>query len=377
MPGSVVLLAGEPGIGKSTLLLQVAGTVSRGGGRCLVASGEETIGQVASRARRLGIDAASVSFAPGRELAAVLEAARADQPSLLIVDSIQAIRDTSLSSLPGGPAQVRACVDGLVGVAKATGAAVIVAGQVTKDGEIAGPKTLEHAVDAVCAFDAADAAAHRVLSGGKNRFGPEGEVAWFEMTGSGLVEVDGAALLGGAEPEVGAASALLSAGRRAIAVQVQALVVQTQGPPRRHVSGLDPRRFGLIAAVTDRAARLALGRAELYGAAAGGVRVDDAGVDLAVAAALASSATGAAPPRGSAFCGEVSLTGSVRPAGGLAARLQAASAAGVEVVYAAGSVEPPPGVRLVPVRRLSDALGWAHLGRRDASAAGHTTDSAA
>jgi DNA repair protein RadA/Sms len=358
VPGSVVLVAGEPGIGKSTLLLQVAGTVAAAGGTVLVASGEETRGQVGARARRLGVAADEIRFVPGRELDGVVEAIRAERPVLAIVDSIQAVRDPSLSSLPGGPAQVRVCADALIGVAKATGAVVLVAGQVTKEGEVAGPRTLEHAVDVVCAFDPADAAAHRVFTGGKNRFGPEGEVSWFEMTGAGLVEVDGTALLGGEDREIGAATALVAAGRRGIAVQVQALVGLQEGPPRRHVSGLDPRRFGLVAAVVERSSGLRLGRVELYGAAAGGVRVEDAGADLAVAAALASAASSTAPPARTAFCGELSLTGAVRPVAGLGPRLAAAAAAGIEVVFAAGSAESPPGVRLVPVRRLRDALGW-------------------
>jgi DNA repair protein RadA/Sms len=359
VPGSVVLVAGEPGIGKSTLLLQVAGTVAAGGGKVLVASGEETRGQVGARARRLGVAADDIRFVSGRELEGVVDAILSERPAVAVVDSIQAVRDSSLSSLPGGPAQVRACTDALIGVAKATGAIVLVAGQVTKEGEVAGPKTLEHAVDVVCAFDPADAAAHRVLTGGKNRFGPEGEVSWFEMTGAGLVEVDGSALLGGEDREVGAATALVAAGRRGIAVQVQALVGLHEGPPRRHVTGLDVRRFGLVAAVVDRSSGLRLGRVELYGAAAGGVRVEDAGADLAVAAALASASSGVAPPARAAFCGELSLTGAVRPVAGLGSRLAAAAAAGIEVVYAAGSADPPPGVRLVLVRRLRDALGWA------------------
>ena len=373
VPGSVVLVAGEPGIGKSTLLLQVAETVADSGARCLVASGEETRGQIAARARRLGVRTDAISFVPGRELDVVLDAIRSERPSLVVVDSIQAIRDSSLSSLPGGPAQVRACADGLVGEAKATGAAVLVAGQVTKEGEVAGPRTLEHAVDVVCAFDPADAAAHRVLTGGKNRFGSEGEVSWFEMTASGLLEIDGSALLGGDEREIGAATALVAAGRRGIALQVQALVGFPDGPPRRHVTGLDLRRFGLVAAVVDRSVGLRLGRSELYGAAAGGVRVDDAGADLAVAAALASASSGTAPPARSAFCGELSLTGAVRPVGGLGPRLAAAAAAGIEVVFAAGAADPPPGVRLVPVRRVRDALGWAAAGRPSAKRPEHVS----
>jgi DNA repair protein RadA/Sms len=356
VPGSVVLLTGEPGIGKSTLLLQVMASIAGG---CLLASGEETGAQVAGRAGRLGIDSREMSFVPGRDLPSVLDAARAAAPVVLVVDSIQSIRQPELPSLPGGPAQVRACADALVGLAKDEGIAVVLVGQVTKDGDLAGPRTLEHAVDVVCSFEADQAAGLRVLAGRKNRFGPEGEVAWFEMGGFGLQEVDPRQVLAPADAETGAATALVAAGRRALPLEVQALSVRTEGPPRRHVSGLDPRRFGLVAAVVDRATGLRLSRAELYGAAAGGMRVDDPGVDLAVAAALASSAAGTAPPPRTAFAGEVSLTGAVRPPPGLGLRLTAAAAGAIETVVCSGDADPPRGLRVVRVRRVEEALRWA------------------
>jgi DNA repair protein RadA/Sms len=358
VPGSVVLLAGEPGIGKSTLLLQLAANLATRAGPCLYASGEESRSQVAARARRLGVPPDAATFVPGRELPAVLDAARLTRPPVLIVDSIQAIRDPDQPSLPGGPSQVRACADALVGVAKEQGVAVILAGQVTKEGDIAGPRTLEHAVDVVCSFDGDGATGLRVLAGGKNRFGPEGELAWFEMGPEGLREVDPAGLLSSPEPEVGSATALMAAGRRAIALEVQALRSLTDGPPRRHVSGLDPRRFGVVAAVVDRALSAKLHRAELYGAAAGGLRVDDPGCDLAIAAAVASAATGRPPPEGAAFVGEVGLTGSVRPPPNLAQRLGVAPSSGIRTVYCSGDARPPGGIRLVRVTRLKDALRW-------------------
>lgn len=361
VPGSAVLVAGEPGIGKSTLLLQAAATLATAGHPCLLASGEETRAQVAGRARRLGLGSEALSFVPGRDLPTVLDAAEVAGAAVLVVDSIQSIRDPDVPSLPGGPAQVRSCADALVGLAKAEGIAVILVGQVTKVGDLAGPRMLEHAVDVVCSFDADHAAGLRILAGGKNRFGPEGEVAWFEMASDGLREVDPRRVLGPAEAEAGAATAVVTAGRRALALEVQALSVRTDGPPRRHVSGLDPRRFGLVAAVVDRAIGLGLSRAELYGAAAGGMRVDDPGADLAVAAALASSAAGVAPPPRTAFAGEVSLTGAVRPPSGLGLRLAAAAAAGIRTVVCAGDAEPPTGVRVVRVRRVEEAVRWARV----------------
>ncbi|HYH27680.1 MAG TPA: DNA repair protein RadA, partial [Actinomycetota bacterium] len=235
--------------------------------------------------------------------------------------------------------------------------AVLVAGQVTKDGDVAGPKTLEHAVDTVCAFDGDPRTGLRTLAGGKNRFGPEGEVAWFEMDAAGLKEVDPLEVLAPSSGEPGAATALVAAGRRALAVEVQALVVPSEAP-RRHVSGLDARRFGLVAAVLERVAGLRT-RGELYGASAGGLRVEEPGADLAVAAALASAASGAAPPAHTAFVGEVSLTGAVRQAPNMAARLAAAASHGVREVYCAGSVEPPGSVRVTRVADVKDAVAWA------------------
>ncbi len=364
VPGSVVLLAGEPGIGKSSLLLQVAAGLSRDGQACLVASGEESREQVAERAARLGLDPSSIAFVSGRELPDVVDNARVSGCRAVIVDSIQAIRDPELPSLPGSPTQVRACADALVGLAKAQGIAIILAGQVTKEGDLAGPRTLEHAVDAVCSLDRDPSTGLRVLAGGKNRFGPEGEVAWFEMTSTGLREVETGSVIP-EEGEVGAAIALVAAGRRGLAVQVQALTSPTEGPARRHVAGLDPRRFGVVAAVTDRAARLGLGRSEVYGAVAGGLRVEEPAADLAVAAALASAATGVPPPPRTAFCGEISLTGAVRTPPSLALRLAAAAAAGIETVFTPESpADVPPKVRISTVRRVEDALAWARAPRR-------------
>lgn len=358
VPASVALLAGEPGIGKSTLLLQLVANLSAAGLSCLLASGEESRAQVAARARRLGVSGDAVSFVPGRELGAVLDAARASRPFLLAVDSIQTLRDPDAGQVPGGPAQVRSCADALIGLAKAQGFAVVLTGHVTKDGDLAGPRTLEHAVDVVLTFDGDPRSGLRMLTGGKNRFGAEGEVAWFEMTAAGLAEIDPTALLVSGQGEPGAATALPQAGRRALAVEVQALVAPTEGPPRRQVTGLDARRFQLVAAVLERAG-VRLGRADLFGASSGGVRIDDPACDLAVAAALASAATGLAPPPGTAFIGEVSLTGLVRSAPAMGPRLAAARAAGVGTVFGPSAGGGEAGIRVVPVRNVGEALTWA------------------
>ncbi len=363
VPASTALLAGEPGIGKSTLLLHVLAHLSGAGRSCVLVSGEESHAQVAARARRLGVSGDAISFAPGRNLAHVLETACESHPFLLAVDSIQTIRDTSGTQMPGGPSQVRLCTDALVGLAKEEGIAVLLTGHVTKDGDLAGPRTLEHAVDVVLTFDGDPRSGLRVLSGGKNRYGSEGETAWFEMGAQGLKEIDPTDLLVSGSPSPGAAIALPQAGRRALAVEVQALVGTSDGPARRQATGLDPRRFQLVAAVLDRGAGVPLGRSELFGASSGGVRLDDPACDLAIAAALASAATGLAPPPGSAFVGEVALTGAVRSAPSMASRVSAARAAGCSVVYAsAGGSTEIEGVRLVPVRHVREALDWALRG---------------
>lgn len=364
-PASVVLLAGEPGIGKSTLLLQLVGALSAAGRRCLVVSGEESHGQVAARAGRLGVAGERVTFAPGRDLSEVLATASAERPFLLAVDSIQTLRDSGGTQSPGGPAQVRLCTDALVGLAKAEHIAVLLTGHVTKDGDVAGPRTLEHAVDTVLTFGGDPRSGLRTVSGGKNRFGAEGETAWFEMRPDGLRELDPTHLLISGEDEPGAAIALPQSGRRALALEVQALMGGADGVARRQVTGLDARRFQLIAAVLDRAVGIPLGRAELFGASAGGVRVDDPACDLAVAAALASAATGVPPPARSAFVGEVALTGLVRPAPAMTQRLAAARAAGITTVFGpvpAAGQGSDQAVRMIPVRHLRDALAWAFGG---------------
>jgi DNA repair protein RadA/Sms len=361
LPGSVTLVAGEPGIGKSTLLLQLVMHLSTSGLACLYASGEESREQIAARAQRLGGASDQLQFVPGRDLAEVVETARATRPFLLAVDSIQTLRDSGSPQVPGGPAQVRMCADALVGLAKDLDIAVVMTGHVTKDGDVAGPRTLEHAVDTMLSFEGEPRSGMRVLACGKNRFGQEGELAWFEMAATGLREVDPAGLLRSPGQEVGAATALAAAGRRSVTAEVQALVVPTEGPPRRQATGLDPRRFQLVAAVLDRVAGFPLARSELYGATVGGARLDDPACDLAIAAALASAVTGVRPPPDTAFVGEVALTGAVRPASGFESRLAAAAACGLRrVVAGPGSdCRTPANVQLRAVSHVSEAVEWA------------------
>jgi DNA repair protein RadA/Sms len=358
--GCVVLIAGPPGIGKSTLLLQWLSAMGAAGAQGLLVSGEESRAQVAARAARLGLAADAVSFASGRELREVLASARSANPAMLAVDSIQTLRDSDAGTQPGGVAQVRGCADALVELAKNEGIAVVLAGHVTKDGDLAGPRALEHAVDVVLSFEGDSRSGLRVVTGGKNRFGTEGEAAWFQMGGAGLTAIDPSELLRSGQVHPGAALALPLAGRRALAVEVQALVGAGDGPARRQVTGLELRRFQQVAAVLERSAGVPLGRSELFGAVAGGIKVDDPAADLAIAAALTSAASDIAPPDGAAFVGEVALTGQIRQAPGLEQRIGAARAAGCSTVFAPTESQPMlAGLRVVPVGHVSEALSWA------------------
>ena len=235
---------------------------------------------------------------------------------------------------------------------------MLLTGHVTKDGDLAGPRTLEHAVDVVLTFDGDPRSGLRMLAGGKNRFGREGEVAWFEMAVNGLREIDPVGLLRSGVGEPGSATALPLAGRRALAVDVQALISPGDGPGRRQVAGLDARRFQLVAAVLDRIVPGPLLRGDLFGASLGGVRIDDPGCDLAVAAALVSAATGIPAPPDSAFVGEIGLTGRVRPVSGMGHRLAAARAAGCSRVFAAGEPVRSEDLLVTPVAHVLDALSW-------------------
>ncbi len=360
VPASVALLFGPPGIGKSTLLLQILGSVAASGRDCLLVSGEESHGQVAARAQRLGIGGNPVRFAPGRDLGLVLETARAARTDILAVDSIQTIRDSASGQAPGGVAQVRACTDALVGLAKAEGTTILLTGHITKGGDVAGPRALEHEVDVLLGVDGDPRSGLRTLSSGKNRFGAEGETAWFEMGSAGLAEVDPADLLLTGSRVAGAAVGLPLAGRRALAVEIQALVTDAEGPPRRQVTGLDLRRFQLVAAVLGRA-RIPLGGYDLFGATAGGVHVDDPACDLAVAAAVVSARTGVPLPERTAFVGEVTLTGLVRPVPGMPARMAAARGAGCTTVVTppGGEDAAPPGMGVVAVADVAEAVARA------------------
>ncbi len=353
--GSVVLLGGEPGVGKSTLLLQVAGFMSQKDASVLIASAEESAHQVAMRAQRLGLDAGDIQLVADDDTDAVVSLAEQMKPDLLVVDSIQTVGVRELSGAPGGVAQVRESAARLVRLAKSTGIPVVLVGHVTKDGGLAGPKLLEHMVDVVLYLEGDPDRGFRVLRSLKNRFGPTHVSGMFDMQSQGLVEVDdpSKAFLAGWESEV-AGTVVYPAveGRRAVLVEVQALVTKTnQAQPRRSIRGLDPTRVNQTVAVLDRHARMGLYEYEVYVNVVGGWRLSDPGCDLAVALAIASSRLDRPLGRVAAY-GEVGLAGEVRGIPFEARRVEELDRMGVTRRIAPGTGEP---------MRLIDALGQAGL----------------
>lgn len=313
--GAALLLGGEPGVGKSTLLLQVAGTIARRGGTVMVASAEESIGQVGLRAGRLGVREDGVLLSAERDVDAIIDAAREAKPSLLVVDSIQTVAAAEVGGAPGGVAQVRETAARLVHFAKESGVPVVLVGHVTKDGGIAGPKLVEHAVDVVLYLEGDPERGLRMLRGLKNRFGATHQVGLFEMSDGGMVEVtDPAGLLASERLGDVPGSVVFPAvdGRRPLLVEVQALVADATAPqPRRSVKGLEAARVHQIVAVLERHAGLSFAGKDVYVSVVGGLRLRDPGADLPVAIALASSLLGQATGSLAAW-GEVGLTGEVR-----------------------------------------------------------------
>src|SRR3954464_4759702 len=315
VPGSLVLLGGEPGVGKSTLLLSALATISRER-RALLVTGEESVAQVKLRAEGLG-GAEAVEILAETELETVCQTLQAERPDVCVIDSVQTLYASELGSAPGSVAQVREAASRLLRVAKESTVATILVGHVTKDGSVAGPRVLEHLVDCVLQFEGNRYHAHRILRAAKNRFGSTNELGVFEMTGAGLVGVpDPSELFGRSEAgEIGAAGACALEGTRPMLLEIQALVSPTDlAMPRRVATGVDPKRLAMIVAVLGRHARLGLGSADVFVNVAGGLRIDEPGADLAVALAIASAAKGVAVKDGLAAFGELGLTGRLRAA---------------------------------------------------------------
>lgn len=332
VPGQVLLLAGAPGIGKSTLMLQAAAGLSARR-KVLYVSGEESLSQVGDRARRLGLDGADVTLASETDLDAILKTIEETAPAAIVLDSIQTVFRQDLTGSPGSVGQVRECAAELLRVAKGRDAVLFLLGHVTKDGTTAGPKTLEHLVDTVLQFDSEDRELLRVLRADKNRFGPTSEVGLFEMTERGLRGVVDASALFledyGGTPTVGRAVSVTLEGSRPILVEVQALVTPTRYPlARRMATGLDLNRLFTLVAAVEKHLRVRLDSHDVFVNIAGGLRVKDPALDLAVCLAVVSSARDRALTPDRVFVGEVGLLGGVGRVGLLAQRLKEAERVG-------------------------------------------------
>ncbi len=336
--GSVILLGGEPGIGKSTLLMQACAAVAQAGHRVVYISGEEAIGQVRLRAERLGLAQARVELASETNVEDIVTTlSHGTPPQLVIIDSIQTMWSEGVESAPGTVTQVRGAAQILIRHAKTSGAAVILVGHVTKDGQIAGPRVVEHMVDAVVSFEGDGAQHFRILRAIKNRFGPTDEIGVFEMTGAGLAEVSNpsALFLAGRDSNAPGTSVFAGMeGTRPLLVEFQALVAPSSlGNPRRAVVGWDPNRLSMLIAVLETHGGLRLGQYDIFLNVAGGLKIIEPSADAAAAAALVSSLTHAPLPADKVYVGEVALTGALRPAPQGAARLKEAAKLGFQSAF--------------------------------------------
>ncbi|MGZ0069160.1 DNA repair protein RadA [Microbacterium arborescens] len=316
VPGAAILLSGEPGVGKSTLLLEVAAQSARSGRSVLYVSAEESLGQVRLRAERTGALHDALYLASETDLATVLGHVDEVRPDLLIVDSVQTVSSSLSDGVAGQPSQVREVASTLIRVAKERDLPVLIVGHVTKDGSIAGPRVLEHLVDVVCQFEGDRQTSLRFVRALKNRFGPTDEVGCFDMTGDGIAEVpDPSALfLGHGDPVPGTCVTIALEGRRALPVEVQALTLKTGAPnPRRVVSGVDSARVAMILAVLEKRGVAVTSDQDVYVSTVGGVRLVEPAADLAIAIAIAGAVGGKAVSRQVAAFGELSLAGEIRP----------------------------------------------------------------
>ncbi|MCZ6449192.1 MAG: DNA repair protein RadA [Alphaproteobacteria bacterium] len=380
VPGSAVLVAGDPGIGKSTLMLQASAALGTDHGNsvpgAVYVSGEEATDQLRMRAERTGLGEASVALLAAtsiNDVIATLEGLKpAKRPALVVIDSIQTMYADELDSAPGTVAQVRAAAQALIGFAKRTGLTVIMVGHVTKEGQIAGPRVLEHMVDTVLYFEGERGQQFRILRAVKNRFGPTDEIGVFEMTGGGLGEVKNpsAMFLGlgadapgaGTAPVPGAAVFAGIEGTRPVLVEIQALVApSTLAAPRRAVVGWDTARLAMVIAVLDARCGLNLSAQDVYLSVAGGLRISEPAADLAVAAALVSSLSNTPAPGATLFFGEVGLSGEVRPVNGRDGRLREARKLGFHSAVVPPGRDGGPGrksrdFKIVEVKALADLM---------------------
>jgi DNA repair protein RadA/Sms len=360
VPGSAILLSGDPGVGKSTLLLQAAANAAVRGARVAYISGEEAIEQIRSRAGRMGLAQAPVKLAAETALREILDGLKREQFDLVVIDSIQTMWSDAHEAGPGSVTQVRACAQELVRFAKKRNTAVILVGHVTKDGQIAGPRVVEHLVDAVLSFEGERGYPFRVLRGAKNRFGATDEIGVFEMGDIGLREVKNPSALFLGEGGARAAGSVVFAGiegSRPVLVEFQALVAPSAyGTPRRAVVGWDSGRLAMVLAVLEARCGLGLGNRDVYLNVAGGLRITEPAADLAAAAALASSALDEALPQDCVVFGEISLSGEVRPVSRAETRLKEAAKLGFTRALAPTGAGEFAGVRTAEAGRLADAV---------------------
>ena len=368
VPGSALLIGGEPGIGKSTLLLQVAAAFAAAGRRAVYFTGEEATAQVRLRAERLGLAHAPLALAAETSLSNVLATLAEGKPAdLVVVDSIQTLWADGLEAAPGTVSQVRAATQALVRFAKAEGSALLIVGHVTKDGQIAGPKVIEHMVDTVLYFEGDRGHPFRILRATKNRFGATDEIGVFEMAAEGLREVaNPSELFLGDRLASSPGSAVFAGveGTRPILVEMQALVVPSGlGTPRRAVVGWDSNRLSMLLAVIDARCGISFAQHDVYLNVAGGLKITEPAADLAAAAALLSSISNVALGPDDVYFGEISLSGAVRPAGHMSSRLKEIRKLGFKraILPAAGELDGSATkldlLRLAHVKGLADALG--------------------
>jgi DNA repair protein RadA/Sms len=339
VPGAAILLSGEPGVGKSTLLLEVASRAARSGKRVLYVSAEESVDQVRLRAERTGAMHDELYLASEVDLSVILGQIDQVRPDLVIADSVQTISSGNVDGIAGGTSQVREVASTLIRVAKDRALPILIVGHVTKDGTIAGPRLLEHLVDVVCHFEGDRQTALRFVRALKNRFGPTDEVGCFDMAGDGIHEVpdpSGLFMSRSNAPVSGTCVTIALEGRRALPVEVQALVVPSSAPqPRRVVNGVDSSRVAMLLAVLERRAGIKLSDSDVYVSTVGGMRLTEPGADLAIALALASAARDRPYPHTLAAVGEISLAGEIRPATGSKQRVNEAGRLGFTTVLGA------------------------------------------
>jgi DNA repair protein RadA/Sms len=365
--GAVVLLAGEPGVGKSTLLLDVASRAASHGRRVLYVTGEESAAQVRVRAERIGALRPRLLLAAETDLATVLGHVESVAPDLLVVDSVQTIASDAIEGSAGGVSQVREVAASLIKVAKQRGMATVLVGHVTKDGSVAGPRVLEHLVDVVCQFEGDRHSALRMVRAVKNRYGPTDEVGCFEIGENGiagLADPSGLFMSRHLAPVPGTAVTVTLEGRRPLVAEVQGLVSPPTGPTRRTTSGLDSQRLAMVLAVLERHCELPMSRHDVYAATVGGVRLAEPAADLALALALMSSLQETPLPQPTVLVGEIGLAGEVRPVAGVTRRLAEASRLGftTALVPAGTPADAPDRMLVHEVADLRAALSWASEG---------------